>query len=219
VNKYRLAITVVLFSVAFAFVESSVVVYLRDLYYPEGFVFPLKPIGTGHILVELFREFSTIIMLVSIGWLAGTTHWQKMAWFMISFSIWDIFYYVWLKAILNWPTSVFDWDVLFLIPVPWIGPVIAPVLISILLIVAGALILRRENTEGGFRAPQLAWWLAIAGTLCVLYSFTRDTAATMEFAPPQRYWYWLFFVGFGFYFGGLLVAFSGESRRLDRGAD
>lgn len=216
-NNNRLAITVVLFSVAFAFVESSVVVYLRDLYYPEGFAFPLKPIGAAHILVELSREFSTIIMLVSIGWLAGTTRWQKMAWFMISFGIWDIFYYVWLKAILNWPASVFDWDVLFLIPVPWIGPVIAPVLISVLLIVSGGLILRRENTEGGFRAPQSAWWLAIAGTLCVLFSFTRDTAATMEFAPPEPYWYWLFLVGCGFYLGGMIATFNGSLLRSRRG--
>jgi len=213
----RIAAWIVLFSLAFAFVESSIVVYLRDLYYPDGFSFPLKQIRAGHILVELFREFSTMVMLISLAWMAGKTRWQRMAWFMIAFGVWDIFYYVWLKVILNWPASLFDWDVLFLIPVPWIGPVIAPVLISVLLIVAGALILRREATGREFHAPRGSWGLAITGTVCILYTFMRDTDATLKFAVPQPYWYWLFLSGLLCYIGAMFAAFSRQNQNPPAG--
>ncbi|UCD35891.1 MAG: hypothetical protein JSU90_03395, partial [Nitrospiraceae bacterium] len=106
----------ILFSIAMAFVESAVVVYLRAIFYPEGFSFPLS-IGTDEkILVEVVREVATIVMLLSIAGLAAHRLWERFACFMICFGIWDVFYYVWLKVLLDWPSSLFEWDVLFLIP-------------------------------------------------------------------------------------------------------
>ncbi|MBI4417150.1 MAG: hypothetical protein HY563_00130 [Ignavibacteriales bacterium] len=198
---------IVLFSVAFAFVESSVVLYLRELYYPHGFSFPLSPIEPRHLIVEVCRELATILMLIGAGWIAGTTPWQKTAWFMVSFGLWDIFYYVWLKIILDWPSSMFDWDVLFLVPVPWIGPVLAPVLISIILVTAGWLILRIELSGRRFSAPQIAWWLAGLGTVVILYSFTSDFRATLEFQMPQPYNYWLFASGVAVYAAAMIASF------------
>ena len=122
----RTILLVSVFAVAFALVESSVVVYLRLLYYPEGFAFPLKPALMSHVAVEVSREVATIVMLAVVGLIAGRSRWQRFSYFMIAFGVWDIFYYVWLKIMLNWPASLLDWDVLFLIPVPWIGPVVAP---------------------------------------------------------------------------------------------
>lgn len=186
---------VTLFAVAFAFVEAAVVVYLRAIYYPGGFTFPLNVMAPAHLGVELAREASTIAMLLSVGVLAGRTRWQRFAWFSIAFALWDVWYYIWLKVILNWPSSLFDWDILFLIPLPWIGPVIAPVLVSMLLLTAGFLILREEEMGRPFAPPLRSWLLAIAGVAVILASFLRDTPATLHGMMPQPYLYWLFAVG------------------------
>ncbi len=196
---------VLLFAVAFAFIEAAVVVYLRAIYHPEGFSFPLTPISSHHLAVELTRELSTILMLVSIGMLAGRSRWQKFAYFMIAFGVWDIFYYFWLKLTLNWPASLFDWDILFLIPAPWIGPVIAPVLISLLMTTGGILILKKEEREGKFSPGRLVWTLAILGSSSILYSFTHDLDATLRLQIPKPYRYELLAVGLASYIISLLV--------------
>jgi len=187
-----------LFAAAFALVESAVVVYLRALYYPEGFVFPLKLIGRAHLGIELAREFSTIIMLVAVGALAGSTRWQRFAYFMIAFGVWDILFYGWLKLFLDWPATLTEWDVLFLLPVPWIGPVLAPFLISFLLIGAGLMILRCEGRNLPFALPTDAWILALVGVAIMLFTFMADTDATLRLQNPKPFMYWLFLPGFVF---------------------
>ena len=52
----RVFIWISLFAIGMAFLESAVVVYLRALYYPEGFVFPLKTMDSTLALTELLRE-------------------------------------------------------------------------------------------------------------------------------------------------------------------
>ncbi len=83
------------------FLEAAVVVYLRELYYPEGFAFPLKQLAPNVLLIEYLREISTIIMLFSIGYIAGRKFYDRLSFFLLSFGIWDIFYYVWLKLLLK----------------------------------------------------------------------------------------------------------------------
>lgn len=196
---------VFVFAIAFAFVESSVVVYLRALYYPQGFSLPLKVISPHHIIIELAREFSTIVMLAAVGALAGATRWQKFGYFMIAFGVWDIFFYLWLKVCINWPASLLDWDILFLLPVPWIGPVIAPVLISVLMIVGGVFIIKKEAEDGAFRPTMLVWLLTLAGTAAILYSFMYDLDATIRLQVPQPYRYELLAAGLGLYLAGMVV--------------
>jgi hypothetical protein len=180
---------VVLFAVAFGFVEASVVVYLRALYYPEGFALPLKLMATPHAVIELGREFATLVMLVAVGWMAGKAPWERFAYFMVAFAVWDIFYYVWLKVMLNWPGGLLEWDVLFLIPVPWLGPVIAPVLISLVMLLSGSMIIGLFAQGKGFHPPAVSWILAVASVGLLLYSFVADTAATLhgKFPAPYRY--------------------------------
>lgn len=177
-----------------AFVESAVVVYLRAIFHPEGFIFPLKAVTDDKVLVEVFREIATIVMLVSVAFLAGTKRWERFAYFMLSFGVWDIFYYVWLKVLLNWPASVLEWDILFLIPLPWIGPVIAPVSISVLMIVFSILILRTNNGHD-FTPPLLSLIPASAGIILILYSFMCDTGATLHCQMPEPYQYELLIIG------------------------
>jgi hypothetical protein len=111
-----------LFSIAMGYMESAIVVYLRKIYYPDGFQFPLTPIEVHIRLTEILREAATLIMLITIGIVAGKTKLQRFSFFIFCFGIWDIFYYVFLKMLLGWPATIFDWDILFLIPVPWVGP-------------------------------------------------------------------------------------------------
>jgi hypothetical protein len=200
---------IVVFGIAFAFVESSVVVYLRALYYPGGFSFPLKLMPAAHTVVELCREIATMIMLVAAGWMAGKSRWSRFSYFMIVFAVWDIFYYVWLKVLLDWPTSIFDWDILFLIPVPWVGPVIAPCLISLLMIIAGILIISKEE-KSSFHPPASSWIAGGAGTLALLYSFVHDTNATLNLQLPKPYRYEILIAGLILCSWGLLRSTNGS---------
>ncbi len=108
------------------FLEAIVVVYVRELYYPDGFNFPLKPMPGWLIAVELVRELCTLLMLGGCGLDFRQEYlFQRLAVFLFIFGVWDIFYYIGLKIFLNWPESLFTWDILFLIPITWIGPVLA----------------------------------------------------------------------------------------------
>ncbi len=180
-----------LFALAFGLVEAAVVIYLRGLYYPEGFAFPLRQIPVGHIGVELGREAATIAMLAAVGMLAGKDRWSRFGFFCVAFGLWDIFFYAWLKVLIGWPASVLDWDILFLLPVPWIGPVVAPLAVALILAVFGAMLATRAPGAPPFRPGALAWIAGTAATLALLYSFMHDTAASLHGAMPLPYWYWL----------------------------
>ncbi len=203
----RKIILVAIFAIAFAFVEAAVVTYLRAIYYPQGFSFPLQIMRSPHVSVELIREFSTIVMLFMVGLLAGTTRWQKFSYFLIAFGVWDIFYYVWLKVILNWPATLFDWDILFLIPLPWISPVIAPILISIIMIGGAIFIISKEGSEGEFHPPVSAWLISSLACVLVLFTFMRDTKASLHSGHPQPYYYELFVPALLLYLLAMILAF------------
>lgn len=215
----RKLLWVSVFGVAFAFVESSVVVYLRAIYYPDGFTFPLKLIAPGHLAVELAREAATIIMLAAVGILAGSKAWEKFAYFLVAFGVWDIFYYVWLKVILDWPTGFTDWDILFLIPLPWIGPVIAPVLISLVMIVCGVMILGRMEKSRYFHPNFISWILAVCGSAILLYSFTSDVRATLQGQLPLPYGYGYLLLAIALYVLSFVVACTPGSLRPVRSHD
>jgi len=158
-------VMIILFSIAFAWVESAVVVYLREIYFDGDFKFPLvvfweegKHIIDPLVRIELGREIATIIMLVAAGCLAGKNGLQKFCYFMVSFGIWDIFYYVWLFVMVGWPESLMTWDLLFFVPLPWVGPVITPMIIALTMIVAGSLIIYLDD-----RGYRIAWrWYDMA---------------------------------------------------------
>ena len=169
---------VVIYAIAMALVESAVVFYLRSMidriepYQPN----PLPVIG-GFASVELPRELATLVMLFAVGGLAGQTWRSRLGYFVIAFGVWDIFYYVFLKIICGWPHSLMDWDILFLLPLPWWGPVLAPVLISLLLILWGTLASQFERPPTPTASNCRAWILNFAGVALALYVFMVDTLA------------------------------------------
>lgn len=154
--------------------ESAVVIYMRELLYPGGFSFPLSPIPERLAVTELLRELATLVMLVGVGVVAGRNFPERFAWFIFSFGVWDIFYYVFLKLLIGWPTSMLTWDLLFLIPVTWTGPVVTPVVCSMLMITLALVILRRTGKNPTFRISPLSWVILIAGAMVVFLSFITD---------------------------------------------
>ncbi len=163
-----------IFSIAMAFLEAVVVVYLRQLYYPQGFGFPMSPLTSQTIFVEWIREIATIIMLVSVGTIAGKNHLQKFCYFLYSFGVWDIFYYVGLKLLLDWPSSFLTWDILFLIPVTWIGPVLAPVICSFTMILFAGIIIYLQQVGYNVKIKLTQWVLILSGAFTIFYTFIWD---------------------------------------------
>jgi len=165
---------VTLFGIAMGFLESAVVIYLREIYYPAGFNFPLAQMSSKLVITEFLREAATIIMLLGIGMLTGKNKAEKFAYFIYTFALWDIFYYVFLKILLNWPASWLTWDVLFLIPTLWTGPVIAPVIVSFTMILLSLVIVFFNNKNNDVSICFLEWALLICGSIVIIISFTWD---------------------------------------------
>ena len=124
-------------------------------------------------------------MLITVAALASRSAWEGVLCFALAFAVWDIFYYVWLFVFIGWPPSLFTWDILFLIPVPWLGPVIAPVIVSVCLIGGALWLLNRPD----LRLSRRAWVLVSVGCALVLLSFMIDYRyALLRVDPPRFRW-------------------------------
>ena len=143
------------FSIAMAFLETAVVIYLREIYYPNGFMFPMVPMEGRLAVTEFWREAATLVMLLGVGVLAGKNFPTRFGGFIMAFAVWDIFYYVFLKLMLHWPESWLTWDLLFLIPVPWTGPVITPIIASLTMILLASLLFRSNKGSDRFSLDRL----------------------------------------------------------------
>jgi hypothetical protein len=192
----------ILFSATMAYLESVVVVYLRSLYAGDGSILELTRLSARIIRIEIFREAATIIMLMSISMLAGHSRMQRMGVFSFCFGLWDIFYYLWLKILLDWPAGLLDVDILFLIPGPWIGPVLAPLLISAGLIGFGILLFIRDRSEIPIRNSWLAWVLILGGCVLMVESFLVHNHHVFESLDHIRYPWELFISGMAVAIGG-----------------
>jgi hypothetical protein len=170
-------LAVVAYAIAMAYVESAAVLYLRTIY---GGIDPVGPRNTrfdplpDFVWLEIGREAATMVMLVAVGWLAGRGVWDRLGGFALAMGSWDIFYYVFLLVFAGWPASLWAVDILFLIPLPWWGPVVAPMGCALIMAVAGAALMARELGDG-LPSPPAAVWLAVLGgsTLC-LVAFMYD---------------------------------------------
>jgi hypothetical protein len=207
----RASLSLILFAAAFGYVEAAVVVYLRHIYeplrqalYPDraaGDLFPLIPIArlsSEHLrllTVELGREAATLLMLSGAGLLAARERRQWIAGFVVAFGIWDISFYVFLKVLLDWPVSLLTWDILFLIPVPWAGPVLAPLIVSAVMIVCGLAALRCDWNGRPISATSSHWVGLIGSALVIIASFTWNYRTLLAGAPPEHFNWTLFSAG------------------------
>ncbi len=188
---------VVIFSIAFAYIEAAVVVYLRAIFHPDGFTFPLNDLGTilqenPLLLTEIGREAATIVLIFTGAWLFGRNRRQRFAYFLTIFAIWDIFYYVWLKVLIDWPASIMDWDILFLIPGTWASAVLYPVLISITILIFAAAILYRDAHGRPIKVTLADWLAFFVAAIIVVVSFYISGRHVTE-PDYKSYFYWPLF--------------------------
>lgn len=189
---------VAIMAIAMAWLEAAVVMYLR-FFIDRIDPYQLDPLPLIAELgeIELVREVATLVMLFCVGWLAGRERYSRLGYFLIAFGLWDIFYYVFLRVMGGWPETILDWDILFLLPLPWWGPVLAPVFVSLLMIVFGSLL---STAEG--RLIRLAWWswlAVIVGVFLALLVFMQEALealpASIEIIRailPVDFNWWLF---------------------------
>jgi hypothetical protein len=210
-----------LFGVAFGYLEAAVVSYLRDLHEPArqqfhpgrppGDLFPLLTleqirqsgaVQPKTLVIEIGREAATLLMLAAIALAVASNAAQWAAAFAIAFGTWDITFYIFLKLLLDWPASLFAWDILFLIPVPWAGPVIAPVLVSLGMIAAGVYHLWRDASGRPVRIAPPQWIGILLGALVIIAAFAIDYPQLMSGGMPHPFHWGIFALGLA---GGLLA--------------
>lgn len=210
---WRTIAGLVLFAAAFGYVEAAVVAYLRSIYTPlraqfypgsSSELFPLlsldqlRILGPEHIRrlnIELGRELATLLMLAGVALVPARKAREWTAAFVVCFGIWDISFYAFLKLMLNWPASLLTWDILFLLPVPWVGPVLAPILVSASMIACGLLLLWREQSGRPIALRAAHWAFIVLGGALVFAAFIADFRNTAAGGNPNAFHWWLFLAG------------------------
>jgi hypothetical protein len=161
-----------IYAIAMALLEAVVVVYIRhgmlQVSYDQVSL-------TRYMSMEIWREVGTLVMLVAVGWLAGRRGVERWAYGLFTFGMWDIWYYIWLKVLIDWPTTLLDWDILFLIPLRWWGPVLSPVLIAALICLAAVLAMVRLIQGKALRITPARVGVGVSGGLLALYVFMSDS--------------------------------------------
>ncbi|MGA2254021.1 MAG: hypothetical protein ABSG53_05110 [Thermoguttaceae bacterium] len=232
----RTFLALILFGIAFGYVEAAVVVYLRTIFVPirqktfrtvaPNDLFPLLtaehlraagPEYVGLLAIELGREVATIVMLAAAGLAIAGNFRQWLAGFMIAFGVWDIFYYVFLRLLIGWPESLMTLDLLFLVPVPWVGPVIAPVIVSLSMILAGWAILWYEAAGQPLRFRRLDWVLVFVGGLTVIVAFCWDWRQLTAGGWPGSFNWPVYAMGEAIGAAGFLHALSSRPRNAKNG--
>lgn len=201
-RRPRPCLWLAVFAIAMAFVEAAVVVYVRQIYYPEDpqVIFPPNILSPHHLVIEWLREAATLVMILCVARLAEQGGVRILAAFVYVFGLWDIFYYLWLKLTIGWPVRWGEWDILFLIPWTWLGPWLAPVAIAILFVVWGGCVL------GSPRAFQVTYLSAttffLGAGLCIsaflqpaLPLLAQGITAFKAFLPGE-FWWGLFLAGY-----------------------
>ncbi len=199
-----------LFGISFGYLEAAVVVYLRTIYdpirrqiHPErgpNDLFPLitprqlanaGPEHSRRVGIEVGREAATMLMLAAVALAIARNVHQWIAAFAIVFGVWDITFYAFLKLLIHWPDSLSTWDILFLIPLPWVGPVWAPVMVALAMIVCGLISL----LLGGIRGSLLHWAGLLAGAAVIVVAFVWDFRNTSAGGFPNAFNWPLFLAG------------------------
>ncbi|MFC1629661.1 hypothetical protein ACFL11_00305 [Patescibacteria group bacterium] len=196
-----------IFGIAMGVFEAATVVYIRELGKMDMLNINLYPI-------ELTREVSTIAMLVIIAVITGKNFLQRFSFFIYTFAFWDIFYYVAFHIFISWPPSLSTWDVLFLIPIVWQGPVIAPIFCSLMMILLAIEIVYLQIKNRSLRIDLPEWTLLCLGGSVILLSFLWNSiqGISPEELPPPSYNWLLFGIGTAFIFGAKISLLKRENK-------
>jgi len=192
-----------LFALAFGWIEATVVVYLREVYLRDVAVHgsisvaslqvTLVALPNRLIATEMVREAWTIVLLGATAWLAGQRPAERAGAFLLTFGVWDMTYYAVLKLLENWPDSWNAWDILFLIPLPWVAPVWAPITIACLFVVAGTYLFWAEGDRRRYGLSAVTALTAAA--LLIIAAFLVRSEAAILHRVPEHFPAWLFWSG------------------------
>ena len=190
-------------AVAFGFIEASVVADLREIYvrdvsthgptYFAGLQVTLVSLPGHLVTVEMVREACTILLLGAAAWLAGRRIADRAGAFLLAFGVWDLTYYAALKLIVDWPDSLGAWDILFLIPLPWVAPVWAPMIVASLFVAAGSYLFWTPRRQRRYRWPDFA--VLIVSALVTIVSFLVQSKAAIDHRVPEQFPVWVFVAG------------------------
>ncbi len=187
--------------IAFGIVEGSVVIYMRPLFSPANdfSLILLQPEILNEVQMialktEIGREIATLFLLGAAAAIAARSFLYWASYFVFTFAVWDITYYVWLAMRIGWPGSLMDWDILFLVPVMWLAPVIVPCIISLIGILVSMLVIRTLDVCGTVRPRPQHWMPVVLALVLWQVSFVNNTAAGMN-QFPESYSWWLFITG------------------------
>jgi hypothetical protein len=220
---WRSLLALGLFGVSFAYVEAAVVVYLRALYEPlhhrlhpdrgPDDLFPVirldqlaaeGPAMRRRLDIELVRELATLVMLAAVGLAVGRGRRDTFSAFLVAFGVWDIAFYAFLKILIDWPATFWTWDLLFLLPLPWTAPVIAPMIVALSMIVSGVTVLAFEAAGRPLRLSPLEWAAVVLGGLILVVAFCWDHRNIIAGGLPQPFHWPLFWTGEAIGVGGFL---------------
>ncbi|MDD4871779.1 MAG: hypothetical protein PHR77_14575, partial [Kiritimatiellae bacterium] len=182
------------YAVAMGLLEAICVIYLRRLVMPEGMNAQQIGAPLARCPIEIIREACTLVMLVAVSWLSGSNWRSRLACFFFMFGVWDILYYAGLKWLGNWPSSWLEWDCLFLIPKPWYGPVLAPVLISLYFMFACTVVLIYEQRPLPLRMTPLVIVLQVAAFVVWYWSFVKDANHIAKHGYADIHYSWMLFI-------------------------
>lgn len=186
------------FAAAMGYLEAVCVLYLqRAISLDPRALFPVRDASTLDELAtaEVAREFATLVMLWAVGWFNGRTVIARLAWTSVAFGIWDVVYYIGLNALIGWPDSLGTWDLLFMIPTPWAGPIWAPIAVSAFLITFGLLYARAAHRGDGLHLARNEWITLITGGVIVIIAFCWNAVTVLEYGVPTDFPVPVFAVG------------------------
>ena len=126
---------ITVFAIAFAFVEAAIAIALKALYYPGGWRPPFHPLPGAANLLEQAREIATLVMIASVAAVGRPSPREWVARALWIFGLWDLGYYLFLRWLTGFPSSLLDPDLVFLVPVVWVFPVWVAVVVSVAAIV------------------------------------------------------------------------------------
>jgi hypothetical protein len=186
----------------------------------------LSPATLSLVKIELAREAATLILI----WAASRNARSRLGAFLLAFGVWDLTFYLWLRVLIGWPPSLLTWDILFLLPVPWAAPVLAPAIVAATMTAFGAWILAGNartldssdrsltlavqkgppnRDRGPLTGPLLPAVLLAAAAAVILTSFLWDWRHWLAGGTPRAFPWMIFALGEALAVAGFLGFSSG----------
>jgi hypothetical protein len=212
--RRRLAI-LILFGIVFGYVEAAAVAYIRATYEPihrrlfpdraADDLFPLFTIEqwssevppTLGPLMEVGRELATVVLVALMAWAVSRTARAWFASFALAFGVWDVCYYLWLRLLIGWPRSLLDWDLVFMAPLPWVGPVWAPVAVALVMVVTASVYFWRDAIGRPIKPRPLHWVAVLGGAVVIMTAFWWDARRMLDNGVPEWFNWPLLLAGLG----------------------